>query len=174
MQTSASDEQSNLIEPGLVPTFRVLITLPMLVAAATAMASTFIPRLRLIQPAPIHLSRAILFFGALNSINIIYLWCPQLPSRLGRAFLPIGLALCTLSSLGAFAFILLDPKLPHINVVNEMLPISFFAIAPLILIGWQYDFRRVLLYCAVLLCFELGVMVLLLHWGPVMLGALLT
>ena len=166
MQASASDIKPHLIEPGLVPTFRVLITLPMLMAAVTALAGTFIPLLRLIRPAPpIHLSPALLFFGTLNSLNIIYLCWPQLPVRLGRAFLPIGLVLCTMAPLGAFVLILLDPKLPHDNVMNELFPVSFFSITPLILIGWQYDFRRVLIYCAVLLGFELGVMVLLLHWG---------
>lgn len=166
MMMRALEVQPKAIEPGLVPTFRLLIALPILMGLVTGLLRTFIPLLRFMRPAPaMNLSPAVILFATANLANLLYLCWPRLPIHLGRAFLPIGLAICTVGSLGAFALTLGDPRLSHVSVINEVFPTSFFAITLLVLIGWQYDFRRVVLYCGLLAGFEFAVMGVLLHQG---------
>jgi signal transduction histidine kinase len=79
---------------------------------------------------------------------MVYLWWPGLPQKFGRAFLPLGLILATVGPILSQHIELLiefdaneEANLVHFAVLTLSLLI------PLILVGWQYNFRAVLVYC---------------------------
>lgn len=122
------------LEPGLLPVFRGFVALHV----GTALIGVLTRDLR-----------SELF----NLIQVVllaaYLWWPGLPQRLGRAFLPVGLVWAAMGSIISQYFELLvelklgggDLNLVHFAILTLML------LVPLILVGWQYNFRAVLVYC---------------------------
>ncbi len=146
------------LEPGLLRAFRFLMLLPMTV----------------ILPIPV-----ILWIGSIFGIDrflsmptsaerqavfplsiivtCIYLYLPWFYQRLGRWFLPIALALCTV---GPMWTLLNDLRLALDERVLDAIAVIWAAplllLIPITIIAWQYHFRHLVFYCLLLAGIEVG------------------
>lgn len=84
-----------------------------------------------------------------------YLWFSWVERQLGRAFLPIGLAIASVGPIIILRLVL-ALNLPEANQLVgawQMIPILFL---PLILVAWQYNFRAVALFSIATALFHLA------------------
>ncbi|MBI1878092.1 MAG: sensor histidine kinase [Chloroflexi bacterium] len=96
----------------------------------------------------------------------VYLWWPGLPNRLGRAFLPLGLVLAAAGPIFGHYFELpaeLDER--ELSLVHDISVLALILLIPLILVGWQYNFRAVLVYCVGTTALEVGLTILSIGQG---------
>lgn len=81
------------------------------------------------------------------TLLMIYLWWPSLPERLGKAFLPMGLLLATIGPLlGYHAELLAEFNETETGILVEAWQLFLILFVPLVLIGWQYNLRAVILF----------------------------
>jgi signal transduction histidine kinase len=144
------------LEPGLLPIFRIFNLLPSIGAVGFFIA--------LIFPNSVTQRYGTLFPGLFSTlfisyilisdtIKLVYLFWPNLPKRLGKYYLPIGIVLGTLTPLLRAFFVLhANPLWFYENFPREVFQAYF--VIPLIFIAWQYGFRSILVYCAFLALFE--------------------
>lgn len=129
-------------EPGLLPAFRIMLALQLLVTLLSGIAVA----LRRLEP----LQLPFWVSGLTLLVLLIYLSWPVVQRWLGRAFLPVALAV-------AIALPLIDRLLFLRNwlertqrpfpeeLVNALgWRGAIWLLIPLVLLAWQYDFRRVL------------------------------
>jgi signal transduction histidine kinase len=108
------------------------------------------------------------------SLLLVFLWWSPLQRRLGRWFLPLALLLATVGPvLGHYFALSYSPpdRLTEARALLgswQLIPVLF---VPLILIGWQYDFRRVVFYCAGTALGDLALKIMALGWGSPLLLA---
>lgn len=129
-------------EPGLLPAFRIMLALQLLVTLLSGIAVA----LRRLEPLQVPFWISVLTLVVL----LIYLSWSSVQRWLGRAFLPVALAV-------AIALPLIDRLLFLRNwlertqrpfpeeLVNALgWRGAIWLLIPLVLLAWQYDFRRVL------------------------------
>lgn len=105
----------------------------------------------------------ILFLGDLLCL-VGFIYWPWLRRRLGRAYLPVMLALVTAIPIveGRFLYGLYSG-----SPASGLWLVFPFLSVPLILIAWQYHYQEVVLYCWGTMLFELAVLVLVPAPAPV-------
>lgn len=126
--------KSFTLEPGLLPVFRLF--------AGLYLVTTFIGSLAQ-NDGPEWFQ-----FGS-GVLLLVYLWWPGLPRLMGRTFLPVGLVLAAAGPIIG-QYLELWSELQEgsdINLAPDIAVLALVLLIPLILVGWQYDFKIVLLYC---------------------------
>lgn len=139
---------AGILEPGLLQVLRVTVVLQVSVqffALSTSLVSqAFTPPLDLVWLPMIPL--------------LLLAFWPQLSERLGKWFLPVVIVYYTVVSVAGHALVMnwflqqpalrdyfvRSSKVPPINDFSSGLFIMF--LVPLVLLAWQYDFRRVVLF----------------------------
>jgi signal transduction histidine kinase len=157
------------LEPGLLALFRLFAGLRLGILALTALARLiWLVRGSLPLPQLPFDDYLTVFNLAEAGLLVVYLnWSP-VEARLGRWFLPFGILLATVGPLIGH-YLALAQLSPDWLVEGRVLlgswqlfPILF---VPLILVGWQYDFRAVLAYAVMTSLFELGLKMVALGWA---------
>jgi hypothetical protein len=124
------------VEPGLLRVFRWYAGLRLvlyLLAGLRYLLNPNFPQRIEFDPLP-YLWLSLLGIGLL----VAYLSLPWLQSKMGRAYLPVGIILAATS-------LILERLFTPSNVIWFWKPDPFFYVL-LILVAWQYDFRAVLLF----------------------------
>jgi len=138
------------IEVGLLPAFRVVIGLELLLSIVGTVILGTVHKVQPPLPLITSILGLILLFG--------YLCSERIEAWLGANYLPLGLISCTLFPLiDRLLFIRIWIEKNQLPVTAEMLSgagwrVLALLLIPLVFTAWQYDFRRVLL-------FVIGVMV---------------
>jgi signal transduction histidine kinase len=130
------------MEPGLVPVFRLFLILQ-LIWLGLGLAESLLHGDD--TPHPVRL----LALLAVGTLSLVFFLCwPWFLRRLGRAYLPLGILWATLIPFGA-GLTLMFPRqeLAYLALSRE---ISLLLIFPLLVVSWQYRFRAVLVYTAVI------------------------
>ena len=149
--------KTSTIESGLLPVFRLFAILRFGLLVLSFVSRLAFPDL-LESGQNYHV---VLWFSlASSALLLAYLSWPVFQRKLGRAFLPIGIILASAGPIIEQNLVLRT----HIELgmgialvgAWQLLPTLFI---PLVLIGWQYNFRSVILFC---LCTAL------LDWGLTM------
>lgn len=138
--------ESEHVEPGLLPVFRLFVALQIVLLLSGKVASLLTP-VNHASVAPLsmwYLLWLVLLF--------VYLSWPRMMRILGAWFLPIAL-------LGSSVLPIVDQNLRLAMRVNQLEPplldayviasgwrVLIFLLVPLVLIAWQYDFRHVLIF----------------------------
>jgi signal transduction histidine kinase len=149
------------LEPGLLSAFRFFTVLRLGVILPTALVHSFLNVLPVVgnvlplqhfqatHPIPLSgYSIYLLGFSIADAILIVvYLWWSPLQRWLGRFFLPGGLLLSSVVPIVEqyCRTVWLDSaELPAYGGAWQLVVVMFI---PLVLIGWQYNFRAVLFFC---------------------------
>ena len=108
---------------------------------------------------------SLLFSLADATLIVVYLWWPPLPRLLGRMFLPLGLFITTVGAIvGGHLEYLSDFNQPGPEVLVGAWKLTPILFIPLVLTGWQYDFRAVILFCSGTALFDAGLTFLVIDW----------
>jgi signal transduction histidine kinase len=139
--------EQNTLEPGLLSVFRLFVVLRLALTIIGIRADD---------------EGDYLLFRLIEAVLlIIYLWWPGLPGRMGRFFLPVGLVMAALYSIiGQYLELLGEFAEDPFSTIPESAILLLMLLIPLILVGWQYNFRTVLLYCGGTAAFEGGLVLL--------------
>lgn len=139
------------LEPGLLAVFRLFAGLHFGIALLGVLA---------------HASSDELFTLIVVGLLTVYLWWPGLPQRWGRAFLPPALVLATAGpSFGHNFELLAELDERALSLVPDISVLALVLLIPLILVGWQYNFRAVLVYCVGTAALDGGLTVLSIGQG---------
>ena len=141
-----------LIEPGILPLFRVFVALEiLLLLLRLGLETAFRADFPLLQPA----WPGLVFLTALLG----YLSWGRLETRLGRAYLPLALALSigvTIVGAAAGLRLRLDAGIRAEELVRGSWILIVVLLVPLVIVAWQYGFRGVLWFCVLTAAVELG------------------
>ena len=158
---------TNQLEPGLLPAFRLLMALPIVIGTLAILGKliTFVvaPNFTFKHDLPVV---PMLTFMSMQAITLGYLYWPGLPARIGRYFLPIGLALATAGESAMFSMMVFGPY--ESSQYRDLLLSDrslYFLVIPLVLISWQYNYRRAIRYTIALAVFELTLLATLIYQG---------
>lgn len=125
--------KSASLEPGLLSVFRLFAGLHLVIALIGVLARE---------------DSSELFNLIGTALLTVYLWWPGLSGQMGRAFLPPGLALAAVGPIiGQYFERLANVNEGEFNLVPDIAVLVLVLLIPLILVGWQYNFRAVLVYC---------------------------
>ncbi|MBV7339005.1 sensor histidine kinase [Chloroflexi bacterium TSY] len=157
LDANATDHKQ-LIEPGLLAAFRLLMALPFVVGTIALVLNVVI---RLFHPVPDFVAKIplqlVIFFLSFQAITLTYLYWTQALERLGRYFLPIGLVLASTGEIALYTTVVMGDF--ERSMVSELLEKGagslYFLIIPLVLISWQYGYRPAIRYTLALVIFEL-------------------
>lgn len=125
------------LEPGLLPAFRLLLILRLLIQALAIAIS-------LAAGQTFHPYRALAFAETLLLIG--YLSWPWLPRRLGRAYLPLALLIASAGPLlenALFVWMNVRAGATALSGTISQWELALVLLPPLIVTGWQYGFRAV-------------------------------
>lgn len=129
------------LEPGLLSIFRLFLVIQL---GLTVLNVAVHVHLGEYKDWPV----GVVVVGAAGTLGLLgYLSWPALLRRLGRAYLPLALALAVFLALLVQGELLqhhVDPR-AYVNVENVWLMLLYL-LFPLVLIAWQYDFRTVVGY----------------------------
>jgi signal transduction histidine kinase len=140
------------LEPGLLAVFRLFTGLRLGLTLLTIVSGL------LISPLPQRLDLSLAWVSAVvTTALLLYLSIPFFENHLDRIYLPIGLLVATLGPMLEQYFVLryqvrqgfFSPQLG----AWQLIPILF---VPLVLIGWQYNFRMVILFCLATALLDFG------------------
>lgn len=134
------------LEPGLLSVFRLFAGLH--VGIEIALIGVFVAVRRDAYPE--------LFILIQVALLNVYLWWPELSRRLGSVFLPLGLGLAAVGPLLGQYFELLAAVDAADELMRDFAVLTLVLLIPLILVGWQYNFRAVLIYCVGTAALEVG------------------
>lgn len=161
------DTKPESLEPLLIPTLRLLIALPLTIAVVPLLLNAFFPAAmsRFVLPLAItDGGMAPFLFCELLALSLLIL--PGLPARLGRYFLPLTLAFCTLGPISALLVRALQYRIdvPYDASPQELFayffqgiwPTAFYVIIPFLVIAWQYSFRAVVMFVVSLALLEVS------------------
>ena len=145
------------LEPGLLRAFRLLMLLPLIVMIPMPILLWFGRSFGIDQlvQTPVTAVQAVLPISVV--VTCIYLYVPWFQERLGRWFLPIAIALCTVGPMWVLLNELrfaLDERM--VDAIGVIWAAPLFLMIPITIIVWQYDFRRLVFYCLLLAGIELG------------------
>jgi signal transduction histidine kinase len=133
--------RSTVIEPGIVPLFRLFAIGRFALVAALALAWLLSGRGVL---TPIGFADL-----GVAGLLLLYLLWPGLPERLGPAFLPIGLGIAVLGPIvtqpGVFQAWTTSLAVNRDGLISVVRPIPSLLVLTVI-IAWQYDMRRLWLF----------------------------
>jgi len=137
----------NTLEPGLLHIFRLLTTFRF--ALEWLFVINRVVKIYLGDPPRDPSSDSL--FERVRTLEVtllmLYLWWPGLSARLGHRFLPLGLVLATIGPmLGHHGELLTEFNETEAGIVSETWQIFLVLFIPLILIGWQYDLRKILFF----------------------------
>lgn len=134
------------LEPGLLPVFRLFAGLH--VGIEIALIGVFVAVRRDAYPE--------LFILIQVALLNVYLWWPELSRRLGSVFLPLGLGLAAVGPILGQYFELLAAVDAADELMRDFAVLTLVLLIPLILVGWQYNFRAVLIYCVGTAALDVG------------------
>ena len=135
--------KTDFVEPGLLSVFRLLTGVRFGITI-TGLASFLMVAGAFVQP-PIF----VLWFGVADAAFLLaYLSWPPVQRLMGRAFLPIGLLLASVGPVTEQYFFQRDWSGFGISVQQPagMIQVFLLLFVPLVLIGWQYNFRMIILF----------------------------
>lgn len=150
------------VEPLLVPTLRLLVALPLVVIFVILLIDALWPVVTGGIVSPSGRARSVgLPFVIAEMVTLLLLILPGITTKLGRWFLPVTLFFCTLGPVSvlwlrvteASAQIVRSGVAPEMTIfgMQGIFLTIFFLTIPLMVIGWQYTLREVVLYVAVLI-----------------------
>lgn len=130
------------IEPGLLWLFRLTLVIQLILVVIFVVAHA---RIHYMVTDPC----ATLAFGAVGSLLLlVYLSSARLRRRLGRCYLPLALALSAIFSLVLQdLFLVLGASVDSGGSEERAWLLFLFLFSPLVLTGWQYNFKAVTLFC---------------------------
>jgi signal transduction histidine kinase len=130
------------LEPGLLKLFRVFLLLQLVLIYINVFAHSA-------RGYPQNCPWCAVAFGTGSIILLLaYLSIPWLQNKLGRYYLPLALVLAATISLVAQDFFLYF-QTPFTGGSSEETAwqLFLFLFIPMVLIGWQYDFKAIVAYC---------------------------
>lgn len=171
---TAPQPQSGDFEPLLIPTLRILIALPLVASTIPLTLQWFLPAWFAAVPwIPDHVQAIPSVFLFFQGLALALLFLPRFQQTLGKWFLPLVILLSTLGLLGGMLSHFLALRAAADQIANQFAdipyaysiwPPAFFALIPMVVVAWQYNFRDVLLYAFTLVAAELLIIVAL-FWG---------
>ena len=159
--TSYKHPDSGLIEPGLLPVFRMIVGVQLLITLIGVGVASYFDRF----------SAFLLFEVAGLLLILFYLWWPKIEQRLGRLFLPIGLLIYVDQAIFDRLIFVRQLTQSSGQPLSEHLldgsswRLFVFLLIPLVLVAWQYNFRLLSLYVLLVMAISIGSGFLLLEWG---------
>lgn len=137
------DMKTSLWESGVFSVFRWFVVVQFAVVLPALIVRVFI------WPTDQEALLRMLWAGLVStSLLMGYLTWPQLPARLGKAYLPIGLTFAALGPIFAHFYMLLaqDWQTTPVPLTGawQLIPLLF---VPLVIIAVQYNYRSVVFYC---------------------------
>jgi signal transduction histidine kinase len=151
-----SQPNQDALEPGLLPVVRIILVVEALLLPVPIAAS--LVQQRALPSFTLH--------AAVLAVLFVLVFWPGMPKRLGRWFLPTFISLYTFSAIAnhvlVFNWVLQQPSL-RTYVVATINPMSagdnswslfIFLLLPLVLVAWQYDFTRVVVFVVVAAALE--------------------
>jgi signal transduction histidine kinase len=133
-----------MLEPGILKAFRLFTGVRLALVIFTLLLYLFTTNWSVSNQLPFAI------FPLVDvCLLLAYLWLPQLPSLLRRAYFPVGIVWATLGPIIqltlVFFFIHSDLSLRTAFLLT-LEPILVLFI-PLVLVAWQYSFKVVMLFC---------------------------
>ncbi len=161
------ERKPDRLDPLLVPTLRLLITLPITIGLLPLFLTYFFPTTMARFVLPLDVTNpAMAPFVIFELLVLFSLITPGLPARLGRHFLPLTLFFCTMGPVSALLVRALQYRIDvPVGTTPEALftfffqgiwPTAFYVIIPFLVIAWQYPFRYVMLFAIGLALLEVS------------------
>lgn len=180
-QHIAQPKTATELEPGLLSVFRMILAVMGSLQLLSILTYVFAVQYRrsplhTAAPAWIFLSAAIGIFALL-----LYLYSDHIRQQLGRAFLPVAIIVYTFGAI-IHRYVLLyylfywsdltqlmDRTRPNFTVQDSAWSMLLSLMVPLVMVAWQYEFKRVLSYTFLTFLFETPLLFLLYtaQMGPV-------
>lgn len=88
------------------------------------------------------------------ALIVVFLWWPRIRERLGRFFLPLGLAVITIGPIVGQYLHYWEQHAPSMPDETGAVRLAVALLVPLLLTGWQYGFRAVVLFTAAVALIE--------------------
>jgi signal transduction histidine kinase len=165
------------LEPGLLSVFRIFTGLRLVFLVIASIFHLFIQGpLESSALLPSHQIKflasedelspySILFNFADVILLLVYLWWPLLQRLLGRLFLPVGLIMATIGPIIGqyFTTVWLGLTNPFVMAIAWQVVVVLFL--PLVLIGWQYNFHKVIAYSLGTGLLDLGLTMMAADWN---------
>ena len=154
------------LEPGLLRVFRLFAVLQAVLTGAEAARLAHIAIAHGMPPvavAPAYAFALCGFGGTL--LLVVYLGWPWVQHVMGARFMPLGVALATVTALaGAHLEFVVNYRMEGFDpsAAVELWEAALMLLAPLVVLAWQYRFRVVLGYCLLTGVLDWGTKVLVL------------
>ena len=179
MGQAVSTVQSHL-EPGLLAVFRLILGVTLVLQTITAIITLYVVWSGEITVATSIFPLDVLFEWLGVLALLVYLYSAKIVRWTGRWYLPLAIALYSAGAILQRFYIIFqlgtDPALFQAMVKDGFDPensawsllVALFV--PLVMVAWQYDFKRVLWYIAVLTLFELPFVLWTMAYVPALLS----
>jgi signal transduction histidine kinase len=169
--------KQNSLEPGLLSVFRIFTGLRLVFLVITSFFHVFVQGL--LESSELLSSHQMEFLVSKDEVSpcyilfnfgdvillLVYLWWPPLQRLLGRLFLPVGLLIATAGPIMG----------QHLNTVWLGLTDPFvmatawqgviLLFLPLVLIGWQYNFHKIVAYALGTGLLDIGLLMMAADWN---------
>lgn len=170
--------KQTVIEPGLLSVFRIFTGLRLgFILLATIFHLTI--QLDLLEPLKAHIFGLSVFLAIKDEpsspyalllfsdvfLLAVYLWWPPLQRRLGRIFLPVGLAMATVGPIMSQHFNVVRFYATEVFVLVGAWQLVVVLFLPLVLIGWQYNFHMALGFAVGTALLDAGLTILAIGHG---------
>ena len=155
------------IEPGLLAVFRLLTGLRLFLLGLTAC---------LWLVAADQRAQRFPFLGAAEMAVLFLLLVWKWPARvLGRLYLPIAILIATFGPISEYAVntLIRVRAAPTADGTGEALFLIMLLFIPLLMVGWQYDFRAVIAFCVATTLIDAGIGLLLAPLGGPKIGSVI-
>jgi signal transduction histidine kinase len=169
--------KQNSLEPGLLSVFRIFTGLRLVFLVIASIFHLFVHGL--LESSELLSSHQMEFLVSKDELSpypilfnfgdvillLVYLWWPPLQRLLGRLFLPVGLIMATIGPIIGqyFTTVWLGLTNPFVMAIAWQVVVVLFL--PLVLIGWQYNFHKIIAYSLGTGLLDLGLTMVAADWN---------
>ncbi|MFZ4655611.1 MAG: sensor histidine kinase [Caldilineaceae bacterium] len=166
------------LEPGLLPVFRLIMVVTLALQTVTFGLTLYAFWVGEIEQLPHLLLLSLLVEWVAVLLLLCYLYSETLTRMTGRWYLPLAVALYSAGAIiQRFYFVFQVVTTPWLlreitadgstfDLVDSGWSLLVALLVPVVIVAWQYDFRRVLLYLGTITLFELPFILLLIRYAP--------
>ena len=134
---------ANLLEPGLLSIFRLFITVRWMALVSGLVFSALLDASYLEAFAQFPFASPLMMLVVESSFMLFYVWYRPVQRKLGRFFLPLGLAIVILSPIIGSYVEMLHSSAPRLSAYHANWNLFVTLFIPLVILAWQYSFRAV-------------------------------
>lgn len=178
MKQGWRESASYTLEPGLLAVFRLILGVTLALQTVTFGLTLYAIWTEEINGAPSLLLFLLLIEWCAVLLLLLYLISERVTRATGKWYLPIAVALyaggAVIQRFSYVFYVINTPWLlqeltadgTQFDLVDSGWSLLMALLVPLVMVAWQYDFKRVLLYLAAITLFELPFILLLLTYAP--------